>query len=57
MIVEMNDSDASRPPDTSGGPGFSVAEDVMSSSRPLAKKQVIKIFPGVYNKPADCPLA
>lgn len=57
MIVEMNDSDASRPPDTSGCPGFSVAEDVMSSSRPLAKKQVIKIFPGVYNKPADCPLA
>ena len=48
-VVEIKDSDAIRRPDTSGGHVFSV-EDVMSSSRPLTKAQVIEMFPDVFDE-------
>ena len=48
-VVEIKDSDAIRRPDTSGGHVFSV-EDVMSSSRPLTKEQVIEMFPDVFDE-------
>ena len=47
-VVEIKDSDAIRRPDTSGGHVFSV-EDVMSSSRPLTKEQVVEMFPDVFD--------
>ena len=48
-VVEIKDSDPIRRPDTSGGHMFSV-EDVMSSSRPLTKEQVIEMFPDVKDE-------
>ena len=49
MGVEIKDSDTIRWPDTSGGHVFSV-KDVMSSSKPLTKVQVIEMFPDVFNE-------
>ena len=48
-VLEIKDSDIIRRPDTSGGHVFSV-EDVMSSSRPLAKVLVIEMFPDAFEK-------
>ena len=48
-VVEIKDSDAIRRPDTSCGHVFSV-EDVMSSSRPLTKEQVVEMFPDVFDE-------
>ena len=48
-VVESKDSDAIRRPDTSGSQVFSV-QDVMSSSRPPSKEQVIKMFPDVFDE-------
>ena len=48
-VVEIKDSDTIPQPDTSGGHLFSV-EDVMTSSRPLTKEQVIEMFPDVFNE-------
>ena len=48
-VVEIKDSDAIRRPDTSGGHVFSV-EDVMSTSKPLTKEQVIEMFPDVFDE-------
>ena len=48
-VVEIEDFDAIRRPDTSGGHVFSV-EDVMSSSRPLTKEQVMEMFPDVFDE-------
>ena len=48
-VIEIKDSDSIRQPDASGGHMFSI-EDVMSSSRPLTKEQVIEMFPDVFTK-------
>ena len=48
-VVEIKVSDAIRLPDTSGGQVFSV-QDVMSSSRPPSKEQVIEMFPDVLDE-------
>ena len=48
-VVEIKDSDAIRRPDTSGGQVFSV-QDVMASSKPLTKEQVIELFPEVFDE-------
>ncbi|KAK2570249.1 hypothetical protein P5673_005029 [Acropora cervicornis] len=48
-VVEIKDSDAIWRPHTSGGQVFSV-EDVMSSSKPLTKEQVIEMFPDVFDE-------
>ena len=48
-VVEMKDSDAIWRPHTSGGQVFSV-ENVMSSSKPLTKEQVIEMFPDVFDE-------
>ena len=48
-VVEIKDSDAIRRPDTSGGQVFSV-QDVMSSSRPPSKEQVMEMFPDVFDE-------
>ena len=48
-VVEIRESDAIRRPDTSGCQGFSV-EDVISSSRPLTKEQVIEMFPDIFDQ-------
>ena len=48
-VVEIKDSDATRRPDTSGGQVFSV-QDVMSSSRPPSKEQVMEMFPDVFDE-------
>ena len=47
--VEMKDSDAIWRPHTSGGQVFSV-ENVMSSSKPLTKEQIIEMFPDVFDE-------
>ena len=48
-VVEIKDSDAIWRPHTSGGQVFSV-ENVMSSSKPLTKEQVIEMFPDVFDE-------
>ena len=48
-VVEIKDSDAIHQPDTSGGEVFSV-QDVMSSSRPPTKEQIIEMFPDVFDE-------
>ena len=48
-VVEIKDSDVIWRPRTSGGQVFSV-EDVMSSSKPLIKEQVIEMFPDVFDE-------
>ena len=48
-VVEIKDSDVIRRPDTSGGQVFSV-QDVMSSSRPPSKEQVMEMFPDVFDE-------
>ena len=48
-VVEIKDSDAIRRPDTRGGQVFSV-QDVMSSSRPPSKEQVMEMFPDVFDE-------
>ena len=48
-VVEIKDSDAIWRPHTSGGQVFS-AENVMSSSKPLTKEQVIEMFPDVFDE-------
>ena len=46
-VVEIKDSDAIWRPHTSGGQVFSV-KDVMSSSKPLTKEQVVEMFSDVF---------
>ena len=48
-VVEIKDSNAIWRPHPSGGQVFSV-EDVMSSSKPLTKEQVIEMFPDVFDE-------
>ena len=48
-VVEIKDSDAIHQPDTSGGEVVSV-QDVMSSSRPPTKEQIIEMFPDVFDE-------
>ena len=48
-MVKIKDSDAIRKADTSGGQVFSV-QDVISSSNPLSKEKIKKMFPNVFNK-------
>lgn len=48
-VVEIKDTDAIWRPHTSGGQVFSV-ENVMSSSKPLTKEQVIEMFPDVFDE-------
>ena len=48
-VVEIKDSDVIWRPHTSGGQLFSV-EDVMSSSKPFTKEQVIEMFPDVFDE-------
>ena len=48
-VVEIKASDAIWRPHTSGGRVFSV-ENVMSSSKPLTKEQVIEMFPDVFDE-------
>ena len=48
-VVEIKDSDAIWRPKTSGVQVFSV-EDVMFSSKPLTKEQVIEMFPDVFDE-------
>ena len=48
-VVDIKDSDAIHQPDTSGGEVFSV-QDVMSSSRPPTKEQIIEMFPDVFDE-------
>ena len=48
-VVKIKDSDAIWRPHTSGGQVVSV-EDVMSSSKPLTKEQVIEMFPDVFDE-------
>ena len=48
-VVEIKDSDTIWRPHTSGGQVFSV-KDVMSSSKPLTKEQVVEMFPDVFDE-------
>ena len=48
-VVEIKDSDAIHQPDTSGGEVLSV-QDVMSSSRPPTREQIIEMFPDVFDE-------